>query len=97
VGMTTGAARFYLGYVGQGVGKLVLFWVCCILSCIASGLGGAAKAGGAVGAVLGIFGAILGVIAGAGICAAGIWSIVDWAELAAGNTDDSDGYALKGW
>lgn len=33
VGAFTGAGSFYLGYIGQGVGKLVLYWGGCLLLC----------------------------------------------------------------
>jgi hypothetical protein len=90
VGGMTGASRFYLGYIGEGVGKILLFWGSCIMSCVAGGLG----AGGKAVAPCAVVGALMGVVAGLGLCASGIWQIVDWGLIAAGNMKDSDGFDL---
>lgn len=40
IGSYTGAGSFYLGYTGQGVGKILLTWVSCVMICVAGIAGG---------------------------------------------------------
>lgn len=81
-----GADRFYLGYIGVGVVKLLLPLVGpCILACIvlpfakASG-SGACACGGVLGCIL-----VLAIVG---------WNVADWILILTGDLPDFQGFAL---
>jgi len=112
VGSYTGAGSFYLGYTGQGVGKILLTWGSCAIICVLSIFGAiafcgataccalcggedaAALCGGCLGGVMVTLGSILALAA---FIAAWIWSLVDWALIAADELNDANGYPLESW
>jgi len=100
-----GAMRFYLGYTGDGVGKIILIvggiLVCCFGICMggaSSGVFGAAAENPAVslGAgipmiVCAICCALLGFCA---LLASWLWWIIDWGLILSNKLDDNEGYPL---
>jgi len=87
---TTGADRFYLGYIGIGVLKLLfpilVLPITCVFVCIASCTKiEVLQKGGIVAVVVLAICETLGIV---------IWWIVDWALIANGTMLDYNGYPL---
>jgi hypothetical protein len=102
-----GALRFYLGYTGDGVGKIILvvfgILLCCGGICTAS-IGGSTAgtlAAEKPGAGLGV-GIPVAICAGCciflgfgSLFASWLWWIIDWGLVLSNNLNDADGYPLK--
>jgi len=103
-----GAMRFYLGYVGDGVGKIILVTIPCLLICMAvivlvitqaAGQGVSAAMESkplAIGVCIASCAVAIPLI-GLGIAgevAAWVWWLVDWILILENDIDDSNGYPL---
>lgn len=84
----TGADRFILGYIGLGVGKLILAFSPCVMSCGLICLAAVLKDSGF--AVYGIYLCIM-IMA---YLAAFAWWLADWILIITGDMKDVNGYSL---
>jgi len=100
-----GADRFYLGYIGDGVGKILLLvlgiLICCVSVIAAAVVGGCsagatAKTGwaafGFIAVIPFVFCALVGF---SSIIASVVWWLVDWILILERNLNDYDGYSLE--
>jgi TM2 domain-containing membrane protein YozV len=88
-----GADYFYLGYIGMGVGKLIISFGFCIAMCVAicfvAGLA-ASDSGTAAGAC----GIVCGIILAGCVLTSIIWWFVTWGMILTNDLPDVNGIAL---
>jgi len=94
-----GADRFYLGYIGDGVGKILLivfgFLLCCCGMVTAGVGGGLTKVQIFVGCGVSLVGLCIALVGALCVLASYVWWLVDWILILEKNLDDDDGYSLE--
>jgi TM2 domain-containing membrane protein YozV len=88
---TTGADRFYLGYAGLGVLKLLVWWIPCFAICFAGCCMAAARNHMKT---MGVIGGVVIAICVASWLGGTIWYLVDWIYILQNRLHDDHGYAL---
>eukprot|EP01089_Gocevia_fonbrunei_P007498 TRINITY_DN18649_c0_g1_i1.p1 TRINITY_DN18649_c0_g1~~TRINITY_DN18649_c0_g1_i1.p1 ORF type:complete len:184 (-),score=13.51 TRINITY_DN18649_c0_g1_i1:53-604(-) len=97
----TGADRFYLGYIGLGVFKLILGCGQCVISCCfrcfvqcATHKGYEEVGSESKNCVKTSANLIIALVWCAAWIGATVWWFIDWISILKGNLDDHNGYAL---
>jgi len=103
-----GVMRFYLGYIGDGIGHILLLvgglvlccaGICCgVITGISSGAAKGADHGGwaiGVGVSMGLVVICISFLGICSLAAAWVWWLIDWILVVTKDLDDYDGYPLQ--